>query len=60
MSLSGKSDWQERREAARDWRQDKQEATASKRPWQLPIIIGAAVLLVVVAVVAYTIFGVGR
>jgi|GEM_PF-2349140 len=60
MTLSGKSTWKERREAAREWRQAKQEDTAAKRPWQLPLIVGLAVVFVVVAVLAYTVFGVGR
>lgn len=50
MTLSGNSDWKGRRDAARAARQDREEWSATKRPWQLPLIIGIAVVLVVVAI----------
>jgi hypothetical protein len=56
MSLSGQSDWQQKREAARLARQERESRTAAKRPWQLPLIIGIAVVLVVVAVVWTVVF----
>lgn len=56
MTLSGKSDWSEKRAAAREARRTREERSAAKRPWQLPLIIGAAVVLVVVAIVWTVVF----
>jgi len=50
MSLSGDSDWKQRRDAARAARHDREERSASKRPWQFPLIVGIAVALVAIAV----------
>lgn len=50
MTLSGDSDWKNRRDAARDARREREESSAAKRPWQLPLIIGLAVVAVAVAV----------
>ena len=56
MTLSGNSDWKSRRDAAREARQEREAGYAAKRPWQLPLIIGIAIALVVIAVVWYAIF----
>jgi hypothetical protein len=56
MTLSGNSDWKDKREAAREARHEREARSAAKRPWQLPLIIGIAVLLVVVAVVWNAVF----
>lgn len=56
MTLSGGSEWKDKREAARDARQEREARSAAKRPWQLPLIVGVAVVLVVVAVVWSVIF----
>ena len=50
MTLSGDSDWKRKRDAARDARHEREAASAAKRPWQLPLIIGVAVALLVVAI----------
>jgi hypothetical protein len=54
MTLSGQSDWKSRRESARAARAEREARSASKRPWQLPLIIGIAVVVVVGAIVWYT------
>ena len=51
MTLSGKSDRQERVDAARAARQERAEASAAKRPWLLPVVVSVAVLVLVGAVV---------
>lgn len=53
MSLSGSSDWKDKRDAAREARQAREAHSAAKRPWQLPLIIGVAVVVVVGAMVWY-------
>ncbi len=59
MSLSGNSNFQERRKAARDARQERQAWSEGKRPWQLPLIIGIAVVIVAAVVIAVVVFGYG-
>ena len=54
MTLSGQSDWKSRREAARTARAEREAHSASKRPWQLPLIVGLAVVIVVTAIVWYS------
>lgn len=54
MTLSGQSDWKDKRAAARDARAEREVRTAAKRPWQLPLIIGLAVLVVVGALFWYS------
>jgi hypothetical protein len=54
MTLSGQSDWQRRRDAARAARAEREAHSASKRPWQLPLIIGVAVVVVVAALAWYS------
>jgi hypothetical protein len=54
MTLSGQSDWRRKRAAARVARAEREARTAEKRPWQLPLIIGLAVTLVVAAIVWYS------
>lgn len=56
MTLSGRGDASEKREAARLARQEREARSAAKRPWQLPLIIGVAVALVVVAIVWTVVF----
>lgn len=51
MTLSGTSDRQHERETAREARRTREERSAAKHPWLLPLIVGAAVVLVVVGVV---------
>lgn len=51
MTLSGQSDWQRRREAARAARAEREARAAGKRPWQFPLIVGIAVTLLVGALV---------
>lgn len=53
MTLSGQSDWQRRREAARTARAAREANSAAKRPWQFPLIVGVAVALLVGAIVWY-------
>lgn len=53
MTLSGQSDWQRRREAARTARAAREASSSAKRPWQLPLIVGIAVALLVGAIVWY-------
>jgi hypothetical protein len=55
MTLSGQSDWNEKRAAARAARAEREARTAAKRPWQLPLIIAVAVAIVAVAIV-WTLF----
>lgn len=54
MTLSGQSDWQSRRAAARAARAEREARSAAKRPWQLPLIIGIAVVILVGAIVWYS------
>jgi hypothetical protein len=54
MTLSGQSDWQSKRAAARAARAEREERSASKRPWQLPLIVAVAAIIVVGAIVWYT------
>jgi hypothetical protein len=54
MTLSGQSDWKRRREAARAARAEREDRSASKRPWQFPLIVGIAVVILVGAVIWYT------
>jgi hypothetical protein len=54
MTLSGQSDWKSRREAARVARAEREARSASTRPWQFPLIVGIAVVLLVGAIVWYT------
>ena len=54
MSLSGQSDWQRRRAAARAARAEREARSAAKRPWQLPLIVGVAAVIVVGALFWYT------
>jgi sterol desaturase/sphingolipid hydroxylase (fatty acid hydroxylase superfamily) len=51
MTLSGKSDRQERMEAARAARQERATMSAAKRPWLMPVIVSVAVVVLVGAVV---------
>jgi len=51
MTLSGQSDWQRRREAARVARAEREARSATKRPWQFPLIVGIAVVLLVGALI---------
>ncbi len=53
MTLSGQSDGQRRREAAREARAEREARSASKRPWQFPLIVGIAVALLVGTVIWY-------
>jgi len=50
MTLSGKSDRQERVEAARAARQERGSASAAKRPWAMPVIVTVAAVVLVGAV----------
>ncbi|MEO5534256.1 MAG: hypothetical protein ABIR17_03915 [Pseudolysinimonas sp.] len=59
MSLSGKSNFQDRRTVAREARQERQTWSEGKRPWQLPLIIGIAVVIVAAVVIAVVVFGYG-
>jgi hypothetical protein len=54
MTLSGQSDWQRRREAARAARAEREARSATKRPWQFPLIVGVAIVILVGALVWYT------
>ncbi|HWH98093.1 MAG TPA: hypothetical protein VNS80_06975 [Pseudolysinimonas sp.] len=51
MTLSGNSDGKIRREAARAARAEREARSATKRPWQFPLIVAIAVAFLVVAVV---------
>lgn len=44
MTLSGRDDREERRQAAREARQARATEGAAKRPWLIPLLIGIAVL----------------
>ena len=50
MTLSGKSDRQERVDAARAARQERAAASAAKRPWLMPLIVTVAVVVLVGAI----------
>ena len=47
MTLSGKSDRQQRIEAARAVRQERGAAAHEKRPWVMPLIVTVAIVVVV-------------
>jgi hypothetical protein len=51
MTLSGKSDDQAKRDAARAARAEREARSAAKRPWQFPLIVGIAVVVLVGAVI---------
>lgn len=51
MTLSGKSDRQERMEAVRVARQERAAVSAAKRPWLMPVLIVVAAAVLVGAVV---------
>ncbi|HWH27222.1 MAG TPA: cell division protein CrgA [Pseudolysinimonas sp.] len=51
MTLSGGKDRQQRAEAARAARQARHNATASKRPWLLPVVVTVAVLALVYVII---------
>ena len=57
MTLSGKSDSRERAEAARAARQARAEASATKRPWLMPVIITIAVVVLATMVVVSIVTG---
>jgi uncharacterized integral membrane protein len=59
MTLSGKSDGAERYQAAVKARQEREAERAAKRPWQFPLIIGIAVVVIVGGLFASTLLGVG-
>ncbi|HEV7743242.1 MAG TPA: hypothetical protein VGO65_12575 [Pseudolysinimonas sp.] len=54
MTLSGKSDRQERVEAARAIRQERGAVAHAKRPWVMPVIVTVAIL-VIVGVLIFTV-----
>jgi hypothetical protein len=47
MTLSGKSDRQQRVEAARAIRQERGATAHAKRPWVMPLVVTLAILIVV-------------
>ena len=57
MTLSGKSDHQERVEAARAARQDRAATSHAKRPWVMPLIITVAIVVLVGAVIYAVVSG---
>jgi hypothetical protein len=50
MTLSGKSDREERVEAARAARQQRAADSSAKRPWVMPLIITVAIVVLVGAI----------
>jgi uncharacterized integral membrane protein len=54
MTLSGKSGSSDRYKAAVAARQQREEQRAAKRPWQFPLIVGIAVVVLVGAIFWYT------
>ncbi len=47
MTLSGKSDSEERRQAARDARAERATAQSTRKPWLMPLIVSVAAVLLV-------------
>jgi hypothetical protein len=60
MTLSGGSDSEERREAAREARRARQEWSEGKRPWLFPLLVGIAIAGLVFVIFMVTVVGVGR
>lgn len=57
MTLSGQSDREQRRQAAREARQERAVAGAAKRPWLIPLLAAVAGAIVVWAVVSSALRG---
>lgn len=57
MTLSGQSDREQRRQAARDARQERAAAGAAKRPWLIPLLVAVAGAIVVWAIVSSALRG---
>lgn len=51
MTLSGKSDSRDRRDAARDARIERATAQSERKPWLMPLIVTIAVVVLVGAVI---------
>ncbi len=57
MTLSGQSDREQRRQAARDARQERAAAGAAKRPWLIPLLVVIAGAVVAWAVISSALRG---
>ncbi len=51
MTLSGNSDGEERRQAARDARVARATAQSARKPWLMPLIVTIAVVVLVGCVI---------